>query len=853
MFKPIVKRLSAFAFLSALLSVPLMAQDQEPALNEGLNGQTVADPVPPPTRTLPSVLRPPLAPRPTQPRTPLSSPSEGAETALGQNALPALKFEATPSEMVLQAYAQETGRTLLLAPDVPKANITLKSQSALTREEWLEAIEKSLNLNGIALMPDGTKFLKVVPTKDIRTRAIETRLTDPDDKAFPEDGKMVSQMVQLKHITMDEARKTLEGFKRADGQMQLFERTNSILITDTSENINRMLEIIKFVDQPLSVREEVHVRAILFAKAADIKKRLEEIVAESQKQQQSKEAPQARPAGAPGIVRPPVTLPGVIRSTAQPATAAVENAVLETLVGDAERGVIRGKVQIIADDRTNKLIIITNPENIKFFENIINVLDVETAPDVTVEVMRLEHADAEEVAKMINDLIGNATRKDDAPTVAGGAAAGGETRAQPLAEAAEARRRAAASRTGTQQSEGSGTTKVGELNKDNIKVLADKRINGIIIMASQSDIAQIKSIISSMDIMLSQVLIETVVLEVSLGDSLKAGIDWVRTINKNNFAYDKDLNQFYLPEVPTTTGLLMGGAGDTAVMGLLTNVSSIASKAVSGIAYYFKPSGLPIEAVINASSTDSRTKILASPVLQTMDNKEATIKATQLVYLFNGKKAVYVADKYTYEEDYVQKEIGITVTVTPRINAKGNVVMTVKQTFQDKGAPQEVSQGGTKAEYATTVTRELNADVIAENGQTIVLGGLVRKAQTTGKSGIPFLSSLPFIGWLFGKTSNVEDRSELMVFLTPYVFATQKEAAEEAARRRSALGKAADGLWTDDWSRSPIAEPLPAEEVMRAEKMRINREKEAAKSQRQLEKIWAAEQKEKAKATKEGD
>jgi len=135
------------------------------------------------------------------------------------NALPALKFEATPSEMVLQAYAQETGLTLLVAPDVPKAAITLRSQSTLTREEWLQAIEKVLNLNGIALLPDGEKFLKVVSTKDVRARAIETRLAEPDKGLFPENDRMISQMVQLKHITIDEARKTLEGFKRADGQI----------------------------------------------------------------------------------------------------------------------------------------------------------------------------------------------------------------------------------------------------------------------------------------------------------------------------------------------------------------------------------------------------------------------------------------------------------------------------------------------------------------------------------------------------------------------------------------------------------------------------------------------------------
>ena len=145
---------------------------------------------------------------------------------------------------------------------------------------------------------------------------------------------------------------------------------------------------------------------------------------------------------------------------------------------------IRGKVQIISDERSNQLIIITRKENMNFFERIINVLDVETAPDVKVEVQRLEFADAEEVSTMQNDLIGNASSKKDdaAPTAA--AKSDAPSRSTTLAEAAAARtRRSSSAASGAGDS---GAAKLGQLSKDNIKILADKRTNAIVMMGSPS-------------------------------------------------------------------------------------------------------------------------------------------------------------------------------------------------------------------------------------------------------------------------------------------------------------------------------------------------------------------------------
>ncbi|MFZ4397249.1 MAG: secretin N-terminal domain-containing protein, partial [Kiritimatiellia bacterium] len=475
----------------AMLAMPfLSAQEQPPA-------PPVPAPAAPAVRpsVLPGVVRPPLAPvataagtnAPVQPRGRSQPPALNVDVSGDADArAPELKFENSPSDIVLQTYARETGRTLLIAPDAPKANISLRSTTPLNRREYLQAIQTVLRMNNIALLPVGEKFLKVVPASAVLANAIENALEDAEEGPREDRGEIISQMVQLRYISIEEASKAIAPFKRGEGQVQIFERTNSILLTDRTENVNRMMEIIRFLDQPRPVREAVNVCRIKYAKAANIKQRLDEIVAESQKATAGKATPQANPSGAPGIrsVTPlpvPAPVPGVVRAPAPiAAPTPVNNPIVEALLAEAERGVIRGKVQILADERTNILLIITQPENMKFFDRIINVLDIETTPDIQVTVLRLEYADAEEIAKLLNELIGNVKAEQpkgvagagNAPAT-GDAKPGESPRSTSLADFAERLRAPAAAAVAGEPSK----SKVGELSKDNIKILANKRNN----------------------------------------------------------------------------------------------------------------------------------------------------------------------------------------------------------------------------------------------------------------------------------------------------------------------------------------------------------------------------------------
>jgi len=856
--------------VSVLVLGVALAQDQAPP---PAAAPAAPAPVPAQTRTVPLTRRPlttvrrstmpgatatpPAAPASTEPLEPTLDKS----MLKNKSTMPGLKYKKNPIEIVLMDYALVTGKTLLTSPGVQpllKNEITLESQEGvpLTREEYLDAIESVLSMNGIVLEPFGEKFLKVLPLKTVRTDGIRIQMDAPDG-GYPEKSQVVSQMIQLKAIAVSEAQKAIEGFKRPDGLIQTFERTNSLLVTDTQENVNRMLEIIKFIDQPLVATEEVNVRVIRFAKADEIKKRLEEIVAESQKQNQAKEEIKANTAGAPGFSRTaaaggtsPLTgrplPPGLSRLTAaaqqQQQAASTPNEILETLVSDADRGMIRGKVQIISDERSNQLIIITRKENMNFFERIINVLDVETAPDVKVEVQRLEFADAEEVSTMLNDLIGNASSKKDDAAPAAATKSDAPARSTTLAEAAAAR--TSRSSSATSSAGDSGAAKLGQLSKDNIKILADKRTNAIVMMGSPSDLAAIKEIIKNMDIQLSQVLIETVVLEVSLGDKFETGIDWVRRMKPTTetrsvlTGYDETTGApiYQLQTVERDSSYRYGASGGAGgkklaenLFGAVTNAAGVVSSGYAGLEYMATFKKLRLDTIIQASKSDSQTKVLSSPVLLTVDNKEATIEATDLRYMYKGMRYMgyssTVGGAGSYEPDIEQRDVGLTVKVTPRINPTGNVMLTIEETFENAIDNGQQING---EPWPTVTTRKISADVSVGDGETVVLGGLVKTSKGHSESGVPILKDIPYIGkYLFGKTSDSEDRSELLVFLTPYVINNAEDMDREARRRKDYIN--ATDIWTKGWSDSKLADPVPAAEM----KKRLERKKEIEAAWRQ--------------------
>lgn len=762
---------------------------------------------------------------------PASSASGGiAEVAalkdMPQNATSDLNFKEAALEIVFEAYSQLIGRTVLKDPAVQSVSITIQSAPGqkLTKEEQIFVIEEALEMNGVHMEEYGEKFVRALPRDKVRQEGIPLILDE--DAALPDDNKVVSMFIAFKNMPIDEAKTALEGLKSPKGLLLVYERIAKILVTDTRMNINRMREVARQIDVGTPVDENVFVRQIKNASAIEIKTALEQIVQESQKalENQGLAARNVQQNNNsynrfPGFNRPGMSGGNLLRRPGQPnqPNQPVNVESKTTSVSDADRGMIRGKVLIMADERSNKLVVVTAKTNMDFFDKVIQELDVETTPDTLVKVYRLKYAEAEDVSDMINELIGNtasSSSKGNQNQAARSGTGGNLTR--NTMNRNNNQRNAA-----NQQS---GDAKAGELTKENTVVLADKRINGLVVMTQKELVPTVEKIIESMDIKLSQVLIETAIIEVTLGDDLATGIDWV--LRGKQKVKDKDGNNVTIRDGFFNNGSsALGGGGGGAGGDILKSMMSVVSNKTeaaltahpigSGVNYLLKSDKLNIAAVIQASKSDSRAKYLASPIIMTVDNKEATIDAIEKRKFFNGYET---SSGYNYVKTpkYEDKELGIKIKVKPKINPNGTVMLNVEEEYSQLGAGQSIYvDNGVKDAVDTSLTRKMTADVLLDDRQTVILGGLTERYTSEKETGIPILKDIPWVGkWLFGSVTQSESRKELLVFMTPYVLDDADSAQAEALRRKRSLSdsRAWDSL---GWSDSELADPVSKKELLR--------------------------------------
>lgn len=687
-----------------------------------------------------------------------------------------LNFRDAPLDQVLGFYAELTGRTVIKAPGL-NATITLRGQTRLTEEEAKQAIETVLAMHNITMVPLGDKFLKVVQAAAVRQEGIPTQIELPE-VAFPEVDRLISQIVELKYVDFKEIQPIIQGLMHGYGKIQALERTNALLITDTANNLQRILEIIEYLDRPMIPKVETRIYELRYAEAGKVAAKLQELIQESQQ----KPTPQPQ-------VRRPVTPPGVIRPSV---TRAVQAQVTPAEL--AERGIIRGKVKMVSDDRTNILIIISPPENFAFFDKIVSVLDRPVEPEIVVKVVKLEYANAEEIASILNEFIGAAKAEKEARGVA---AAEAEkpvlTRAQALEEYISKQAQRV-----LQRATEAEKAAIGRLSPST-KILADKRTNALLLMGRRSDIAALENIVAKLDVMLPQVLIEAVIMEVGLSDEVQSGIDWLQ---RSMTVYNEERLG---PRGGITIRHPVLSFGGAFGEGPFLDASKIARDTGmgAGLTYYTTFFDLNLDAVIHLVQRSANARILQTPVILTTDNTEAKIIVGEERPVVTSTS---ITDAGMQTSQYEYRNIGINLTVTPRINPQKFVVLEINQQADDFLETVKIDEN----EVPVIIKREMSAEIAVANRETVVLGGLVNRSRRRTESKIPILGDIPLLGALFRDRGSVSNRRELMVLITPYVLSTPEELKEETRRlHRASLAHTTD--WYRGWSASELAKIPPAE------------------------------------------
>ncbi|MCX8157091.1 MAG: hypothetical protein N3J91_11720 [Verrucomicrobiae bacterium] len=295
------------------------------------------------------------------------------------------------------------------------------------------------------------------------------------------------------------------------------------------------------------------------------------------------------------------------------------------------------------------------------------------------------------------------------------------------------------------------------------KIIADERINALLVFADKRDRDMITNIISKLDVVLAQVLIEALIVEVGLNDNEEYGISYLqRAVSKGKFTGAGAINN--AQGNPFLDPNTIGGVG--------TNLAG-------GFTYFARIGDLDIAA--KAAASDGRISVLSRPRIQTSHAVEAS--------LFVGETRPYPTGSayggyYGAYSTIQQLQIGIELSVLPLINPDGLVVMEIRQRIQNVGEPVRIENVG---EVPTTIDRTANAKVAVRDGDTIILGGFISADHSRSKSGVPLLKDIPGLGALFRSSSTKRNRKELIVFIRPTVLENPEAAAKLAANERAKI------------------------------------------------------------------
>ncbi|MFD1710184.1 type II secretion system secretin GspD [Ottowia flava] len=300
-------------------------------------------------------------------------------------------------------------------------------------------------------------------------------------------------------------------------------------------------------------------------------------------------------------------------------------------------------------------------------------------------------------------------------------------------------------------------TTVSDL-EGNVRVVADEARNALLIRAPRTEYRRIERALRELDKAPTQVLIEASIVEINLTGALEYGVEWA--LNNG----------------------LGGGRRGRAMLNMNSldsngNVVGIGPR-TPGFSYSVVNNAGAITATINALAQKSQVKVLSNPSLLVLDNHNATIQVGDQQPISSGgstvTNGVVISDGFTY------KDTGVMLSVTPSVNSGGLITLAIQQNVTDVGEQDTVTK------QRKFMTRQIQSKVAVRSGETIVLGGMIRENEASGRAGVPLLSDVPLLGALFSTTSNTKNRTELMVLLTPRALENddQVRAASVEMRQR---------------------------------------------------------------------
>lgn len=489
---------------------------------------------------------------------------------------------------------------------------------------------------------------------------------------------------------------------------------------------------------------------------------------------------------------------------------------------------------IFAIDDNGILVLRDNAENVKRMLEMIDQIDVSVPAEFISEVIPIKYAMAEDIANALNSLGGSGGSTVSfggsaaTPPVSGISRPGGMTGSTGIGGGQSGYNTPGGQQRqfGSQATPGgtpaAGTTFQQRLQSiiqrassgqpDQIqvfgqtKIIADQRSNSLLVFATQADMERIKEVVEKLDVLLSQVLIESIIVEVSLGHTFSLGVSAAqnpKTLNSsipiygaggmnNGQPFATFLQQVTSNPSSLNTNLSSISSTLTASLGGTNSGSSFANSLPGGFSY-FGSIGPTWDVAIKAIAGDNSATVIQRPRIQTSQAKAASFFVGQTVPYVTGS---YYGGGYGggNSSQYSQLSVGVELDVTPFINPDGLVVMDIQQQIDDISSYTTIDGNP----VPNTTKRMLSSQIAVRDRDTIILGGFVRSNKSTTRSGVPWLKDIPLLGNLFSQRDDKKDRDETIVLIRPTVLKTPELAAAQAIKEQQRLPGIAHASAEDD-------------------------------------------------------
>ena len=586
-------------------------------------------------------------------------------------------FEHVDIALFIKFISELTGKNFVVDEAV-RGKVTIISPTKISVEEAYRVFESVLEVHGFTTVPAGS-VVKIVRAREARSKNIETRLRE--EAVDPED-KVVTQLIPLEYADPNALKKLFAALISKNSLIISYRPTGMLIVTDVLSNIKRLLRIVKAIDV-VGIGREISVVPLEHATATVLAKSFNSVFRARRRKR-----------------RTPVK-PGV---------------------------------KIVADERTNSLIIAATEYDSLRVRQLIGLLDKKIPrTEGDIHVYYLQNANAEDLAKVLTALPAKQAR----------------------------------------------TPRMGKgpvISKE-VQIMADKATNSSVITAKKDDYLILEDVIRKLDIARRMVYIEALIMEVSVSKQFDLGVQWLAADDVGTHegrvigTFGASTPAQSILPAPTTTGTVSLPSGFS--LGVLGETITI-----GGIEF---PN---IGAVIRAFQTHSDVHILSTPQIMTTDNEEAEIVvADNIPFITRQETSTAGVDYSSYEF----KDVGVTLNITPQINQERFVRLKISQ---------EVSQVVEQEQIGlpTTLKRQAKTTVVIKDAHTVVIGGLIDDTLTQGTYRVPCLGSIPMLGWVFKSTSRSDDKKNLFIFLTPRVIENPEEAKKVYEKKKEQIDRVKEGV-----------------------------------------------------------